>query len=177
MEFSFQAVYDLFSDKLVGNKIPSIPYGPLLIRIFFDDNKTPRFLELNPELVLPFFLSQGGKDRLRDFIDESLKRDTENCLEHEGLDFCIVLINEGHIKEFPDDFKNIESMKSMGLIHDPEAKNVIIIAIHHSSGKRVGFLYIDKDRHVTYGPLRPPEDALLDTHLSADQRGENDRIH
>lgn len=147
MTFQFKKVYDGMALMLDGLQIDHAFFGPLLIKIKLLDEENYAYHVADSQAILPYFLSNKGKEELPKMIDRELQKSEENL--------CVVLIHEGYVKTTPDVPQEVrEAIKMQGLTNDPEARNVVLVTVYHrSEGKAMGFLPIGSDRKISYAPM------------------------
>ncbi|MES2729933.1 MAG: hypothetical protein V4621_07565 [Pseudomonadota bacterium] len=147
MTFQFKSIYDNVALGLHGLQLDSIPFGPILVKIRLREGEISSYHVADSRVILPFFFSNEGKEELPNVIRRELLKEDEN--------FCIVLAHEARVKTSPDAPEGGNAaLKMRGLQTDPEARDVVFVALHHrSEGQRAGMLPIGTDRKISYAPM------------------------
>ncbi len=146
MEFPFQTVYDHFARPIVTMGLKEKMFDPRMFLAFMRGNEIDRITEL-PHIER-FFGSEGGKDTLGMFVRTSMAMVGD-------MEICMVLMSEAWYKVIPNsDNKPLKDVRPRGSIaNDPDSQECIMITIYRPEGTRMGTLYINPDRSLTYSPL------------------------
>lgn len=140
--FDFEKVHEYFCRIYENQRIDERPFGPLLAKIIVEDDLFFIVGVLGAAAILPYFLSEDGKERLQELIAGLLQNQDEN--------FCVVQLQEGHMKTAKD---GVIVMPDELVSSDASHQNCIILSIHHKTGVRFGCLPIGPGRVARYAPL------------------------
>ncbi len=145
-EFPFQTVYDYFAMPLVTHGLSSELFDPMMCTVAMIDDKIVACTPL--PRVERFFRNGGGKDALGMFLRTSMALIGDSA-------YCLVLMSEAWYKSIQNsDNKPLKDVRPRGsLENDPDAQECIMITIYRPEGTRMGTLFINPDRSLTYSPL------------------------
>lgn len=145
---NFEIVYEAVARPLDKRQLPPEPFGPLLVKILLEDGEVIIVASLPPEVIVPYFSSDEGREIMESLIAEIIAK--------EGDDFYMLKAFECYTKviEHPED-DAVNVMKEKRLDIDPTAQHSVCMVLYNKSGQRTGILKIDDERVLHYATMLP----------------------
>lgn len=144
-DFPFEQVYEHFARRLVQVGLDPHTMPPILAVGRVDGTTLERVEVFPTELVAPMFKSAQSKRMLKDLIDMALSGfPDENSF--------LIVMSEA-FRRITRSAEVAAELSKTGIQNDPEADEVVMIAIYTRTGNRFGYLPIKADRSLEFEPL------------------------